>query len=450
MKTTTDILSGLRGIDPSAVKSLANAIRIYWSPMVARKIPIFWRQSGRVQAVQIRHASEIPARRATRVNAGQWLGVLLVVAVSLLCAGCHKKSENPEPASARVEGNQAVIDPQSPPAGSVTVEEAVAPATATLSFNGRVVWNDNVTTRLFSPFAGRITQIAAEAGERVEPGALLCAIASPDFGQAQADARRAAADYALAESTAVRQRTLLEHGAAASKDLQSAEADLERARLEKLRTTKRLELYGSAPDLDQAYTLRSPIAGIVVEKNISPGAEVRNDQMLANTPQLAAPLFVITDPTKLWIQIDVPQRDQGRVKVGESFVVRSESLPEETFAGRVEVMADSLDPNTRTLKLRGSLANSERRLKAESFVKVEFSVPPEQGVEVSSRAVFLRGEKHCVLVEERVGHYAIREVTVGNEHIGRSLITRGVEPGQRVVVEGAMLLAQMIESAPTT
>jgi cobalt-zinc-cadmium efflux system membrane fusion protein len=87
---------------------------------------------------------------------------------------------------------------------------------------------------------------------------------------------------------------------------------MDRARLEKQRTAERLALYGSSVDsVDQSYVLKAPIPGIVVEKNINPGAELRSDQMLANTPQLASPLFVITDPTRLWIQIDVPEREQG-------------------------------------------------------------------------------------------------------------------------------------------
>jgi membrane fusion protein, heavy metal efflux system len=187
-----------------------------------------------------------------------------------------------------------------------------------------------------------------------------------------------------------------------------------------------------------------------VEKNIYPGADLRNDQMLANMPQLAAPLFVITDPTKLWIQIDVPERDQTRLRAGQTFVIKSASLPGLSFTGRVDVISDSLDPNTRTLKVRGSLANPGRQLKGETFVKAEFSLPPERGTEVPSHAVFLRGEKHCVLVEQAPGRYARREVTLGGERGGRTTITDGIESGQRVVVDGALLLEQMLEAGPAS
>ena len=188
------------------------------------------------------------------------------------------------------------------------------------------------------------------------------------------------------------------------------------------------------------------LGALVVEKNVNPGAELRSNQMLANTPQLAAPLFVITDPTKLWIQIDVPERDYTRLCVGQTFVIKSASLPGQSFAGRVDVVSDSLDPNTHTVKARGSVVNDRRLLKAETFVTVEFTLPPEAGTEISSRAVFLRGEKHCVLVEEAPGRYARREVTLGGQRGGRCIITDGIVSGQRVVVEGAILLERMLDT----
>jgi len=374
------------------------------------------------------------------------LWIVLTVSAAFVGVGCHKQSESNESSFVKVESNHIVVTPGSPPASSISLETAGVPAPTILSLNGRLVWDDNVTTRLFSPFAGRVTKIKVETGQTVQPGEALAFIASPDYGQAQADARRGTTDLALAERTLTRIRDLFAHGAAAEKDLQSAEADFERAKLEKQRTAERLALYGApAETVDQAYIFKSPIAGVVVEKNINPGAELRSDQMLANTPQLAAPLFVITDPRRLWIQIDVPERDAGRVQPGAGFTIRSASLPGHNFTGRVDVVSDSLDPTTRTVKARGSLFNSERLLKAEMFVKAEFVLEPEHGTEISSRAVFLRSDRHCVLVEDAPGSYSRHEVSVGSEHAGRMIITEGLNPGQRVVVEGALLLEQVLE-----
>jgi membrane fusion protein, heavy metal efflux system len=398
--------------------------------------------------LQIQRKFQIPRKGSHSWNFSLATFVILA-AFSLGSVGCRKALSSSDESPIHVENDHVLVPAGAASAGAISVETSKTPDSAILSLNGRLVWDDNATTRLFTPFAGRVTKIPVETGQCVKAGDPLAHIASPDYGQAQADARRATTDLILTERTLARTRELLNHGAAAEKDLQAAEADMERARLEKQRTAERLALYGSSVDsVDQSYVLKAPIPGIVVEKNINPGAELRSDQMLANTPQLASPLFVITDPTRLWIQIDVPEREQGRVRLEQSFSIRSMSLSGQTFSGKVDFISDSLDPTTRTIKVRGSVPNPQRLLKAEMFVKAEFLLAPESGVEVSSRAVFLRGEKHYVMLEDTPGHYSRQEVTVGSERAGRLIITEGLKPGQRVVVDGALLLEQLLNQSP--
>ena len=373
----------------------------------------------------------------------------LLLPALLAVNGCHKPAETTESNDIRVTSNQVVIAKGSAPASSITAVAPSTPIAASLNLNGRLVWDDNVTTRLFTPFSGRVIKCPIGVGESVKTGTTLALIASPDYGQARADARKAEADLMLAERTLARVRELYDHGAAPQKDLQSAEADQARARSEQKRATERLALYGEHPEgEEQLFAFRSPMAGILVEKNINPGAELRADLMLANAAQLAAPQFVVTDPERLWVQIDVPERDQAKVRAGQSFTIRSANLPGKTFSGRIDVVGDGLDQNTRTIKARGSLANPGRLLKSEMFVLAELTIAPESGVAVPVRAVFLRGEKHCVIVEDSPGHYSRREVTIGSEVNGQILITSALEPGLRVVTDGAILLEQLLSSNP--
>jgi cobalt-zinc-cadmium efflux system membrane fusion protein len=281
----------------------------------------------------------------------------------------------------------------------------------------------------------------------VTAGTLLAEIASPDFGQAQSNARRAVADFAQAEHTAARLRDLVGHGAVAQKDLQAAEADLVRAQSEQERTRRQLELYGGdAATIDQAYRLKAPIDGVVVEKNINPGQEVRPDQMLANVPQLAAPLFTISDPRRLWVQIDAREAELPLLEPGDPFVVHMHAFPEQSFPGRIDVVADAVDPATRMVRVRGSVGNPGRLLKAEMFVTVDLPSREPKAIHVATRAVFLKGEKHFVYVEPMPGRFLRREVRVGSEHDGRMVVLAGLESGERVVASGCLLLEQMLQS----
>ena len=366
-----------------------------------------------------------------------------------LLTGCQstesKTEQAPEP---RVEQNKLVLPAGSAQLSTLAIESVQPQAATTLRFNGRLIWDDNVTVRIYSPFAGRVSRIAAEPGQALKQGDTLALIASPDFGQAQADARKAATDYILAERTVSRIRDLFEHGAAAQKELQSAEADVARALSEKQRTEARLALYGNTTNsIDQLYMLKTPLDGIVVEKNINPGQEVRSDQMLASSSQLFSPLFVVTDPTRLWLLLDLNEHQLADIKAGQELVIRAAVYPDQEFHGKIDFVSDYLDSTTRTIKVRASVDNSSRALKAEMLVRAELSTAHPTGLNISSSAVFLRGDKHYVFVEEERGTFSRREVKIGPEQGDKVAVLEGVQPGQRVVTGNCLLLEQIFNSA---
>jgi cobalt-zinc-cadmium efflux system membrane fusion protein len=267
-------------------------------------------------------------------------------------------------------------------------------------------------------------------------------IASPDFGQAQSDARRAESDYALAEKNISRLRELEQNGVAAGKDVHVAEADHARAAAELARSRRRLELYGGAgKGVDQTYTLTSPIAGIAVEKNINPGQELRPDQMTSNAP----PLYTITDPAALWVQIDAAERDLPLLTRGKTITIRTPSYAEETFPAEIASVADFLDPATRTIKARATLANPARMLKGEMYVTAEIDTGGETELLVPSTAMYFQNGKNYVFIDEGKGKYTRRTVKPGDIRDSRTEILDGLRAGEKVVIDGALMLQQMLQ-----
>ena len=110
----------------------------------------------------------------------------------------------------------------------------------------------------------------------------------------------------------------------------------------------------------------------------------------------------------------------------------------QTFTGRVATVSEFIDPATRTIKVRGTVDNSRRLLKAEMFVNVNLPGQESPGASVPSKAVFLKGERHYVFIEEQPGQFARQEVQIGVEQEGRILVLAGVQPGQRVVTDGCV------------
>ena len=359
--------------------------------------------------------------------------------------GCHSAdaAKSGEVAD-RVEGDRVILAPGSRELTSLAVSAVTPAGPDTVRLNGRLVWDENVTVRVFAPFSGRVVRVVADAGQSVRAGDTLAVIESPDFGAAQAEARRAATDLGLADRTLTRTRDLYAHGVVAQKEVLGAEADLARATAEAQRAKARIALYGGdSASVSQRYALRSPLGGTVVERNLTPGQEVRPDQMLANAPQLFAPLFVVTDPSHLWVQLDLAEREVGVARPGASVDVRPQAWPDRAVRGRITIVGDAIDPTTRTVKVRGSVDNSKRALKAEMLVTVALPSASTSAATIPAAAVVLAGDQHVVFVEEERGRYRRVAVTIGEERDGGLVSVSGLRVGEQVVSGGALLLEQL-------
>lgn len=379
-------------------------------------------------------------KRIIHLDLPDWTG-LFAITLALLAAGCSDKPATPTLPKPVVAGNVITFAPDSPQLAILTVVEAQSAVESRIELTGRLTWNEDRTVRIYPPLGGRVTRIAAQAGDQVKAGQVLAYIASPEFGQAQADVGKAQADFALAEKSLARIRELLENGVAPRKDLVQAEADHARARSELNRAQARVQLYGGGAGIDQSLALRTPVAGVVVERNINPGQELRSDQ--AGAPAL----FVVTDPSRLWVQIDAHEQDLPFLSKGSSFVLRSPSVPGETFEAKVDAVADFIDPQSRVIKARGAIDNSARKLKGEMLVTAEFSANGLSAVMVPSRAVMFTEGKHYVFAELGKGKFERLPVTVGVERKGQLAVMSGLQPRQRIVIEGVLLLQQLMRAA---
>ena len=110
------------------------------------------------------------------------------------------------------------------------------------------------------------------------------------------------------------------------------------------------------------------------------------------------------------------------------------------------MISDYLDATTRTVKARGSVDNSARLLKAEMYVTVDLSLDSKPRLEVSSKAIFLKGNQHYVFVEQARGQYVRRPVTLANEDHDTVHIVEGLAAGQRVVTDGCLLLEALMQA----
>lgn len=304
---------------------------------------------------------------------------------------------------------------------------------------GRLSWDEDRTARVLTPFAGRVAKILVKPGDHVRSGQPLALLYSPEFGAAQADARKAQATLQLAQRNRLRQQDLYEHGVVAAKDLEQAQADELGAQAEHDRTLAQLRLAGDVREtVDQQFSLRSPVAGVVVERNINPGQELRPDQP-------GAPLFVVTDPDSLWVLLDATQAAApAGLARGAALSLQVQELPDQRFAAQLEDIADFFDPQTRTVKLRGRFDNRQSHLKGGTYITAELPAPATQAPAAPASTAFLLGQDYYVFVAGS-GGYTRRKVGVEFDRQGSVLFKSGVQPGERLVADGALFLERILE-----
>jgi membrane fusion protein, heavy metal efflux system len=364
---------------------------------------------------------------------------LTCLTLILALAGCNGEPEKAKEDFIKVDGEHVILS-ELDKADFLKLASVEKDQGYTLHLHGRLIWNEDRTVRIVPQVGGRVQKIEVEIGTSVKAGQPLAVLASADFGQAQADARKAQADLTLARQALERQRELHAAGVVAEKDWQQTQADASRAQAEADRASRRMTSLGGASD--GSYTLRSPLSGVVVERNLNPGLEFRPDQA-------GDPLFVVTDPSSLWIQIDAGEADLAALKAGEQIRLHVKQYPEEHFVGVIRHVGDFVDPSSRTIRVRGEVANTDRRLKGGMFITALIDLPPTQALQVPSAAVFLVGDQRYVFVEEGPGRYIRRAVQAGRERDGLIQILSGVKEGEKVIIEGNLHLLQFFKVTPT-
>jgi cobalt-zinc-cadmium efflux system membrane fusion protein len=313
-----------------------------------------------------------------------------------------------------------------------------------------VTFDDQRVARIYSPVSGRVIRIDAQLGARVKKGAALAVIESPDIGIASSDVGKANADLIAAEHDFKRQKDLYESHAASQKDFEVSEDNYRKAKAEMDRAKQKAYLLragGGGADVSQGYTVITPMEGEVIMKNISPGIEVQG-QYGGGT---AAELFTVGELDKVWVIADVFEMDIARVKVGSRASVKVVAYAGKSFEGKVDWVSGTLDPVTRTAKVRCTFDNPDRLLKPEMYAPVQVSVEERQALAIPRGALLRLGDQTVVFVKrnddapggklkfERV------PVTVDEGEGGKWIpVTHGLDKGTKVVTSGAILLSGML------
>ncbi len=381
---------------------------------------------------------------------------ILSIALASVMAGaaCSRRAAPVQTAEAASVASGAVrLPPESPMLRQIArapVRVADLP-TDELTVPGKIEANPTQVAKVTLPVTGRITAVLVKPGDAVKRDQPLLTIQSPDadaamsaYLSAQAGVAQAEAAQGKAQSDFDRASDLFDHNAVAKKDVITAESALaqakgalEQARASREQAVRRLAVLGLRPgQFDQQVTVRSPLAGKVLEVVAVPG-EYRNDT--------SASVLTVADLATVWVTSQVPESYIRFVQVGEQIEVTLVAYPGEVFVAHVSRIADVVDSQTRTVKVQAELNNRGGRLRPEMFGSIHHVESTAPTLVVPFAAVVQDEGASVVFVETAPARFEQRTVTLGPRAGADIRVLKGLKPGDVVAVDGVMLLKGLVK-----
>jgi membrane fusion protein, heavy metal efflux system len=365
-------------------------------------------------------------------------------------------------------GNDTVISSQSKVAGffypstqqwaTLTVEPVQQRVfRAELTTEGKIAVDEDRSTPIFSPYAGRVTKLLVKPGDVVERGQPLFTVEATDMVQAQNDfiaastaLNKARSALNLAQIIDKRQRALYEGKAVPLKEVQNARAVLEAAEND-LRSNEvaleagrnRLRIFGKTDKeiadfqekgtIDPATPIYAPIAGTIVQRKVGPGQYIGTGA--------SDPVFIIGDLTTVWLVAYIRESEALAVHIGQALNFTVLAYPERSFPANISYVATSLDPVTRRLMVRATVNNVERLLKPEMFATVNILTGEgDSAIAVPRTAVIYEGDSARIWIARSDKGIELRKIKVGLTSGPMIQVTEGLRPDERVITKGSLFI----------
>jgi membrane fusion protein, heavy metal efflux system len=322
---------------------------------------------------------------------------------------------------------------------------------------GKIAVDEDRSTPVFSPYAGRVTKLLVRPGDSVKQGQPLFVIEAADTVQAQNDfiaamtgmnKARSALDLANLQYT--RAKDLFEGKAVPLKDYQQAEATqiqaqndlrssqtaLEAAR-NKLRilglSDEAISLFQEKGRIDPSTTSHSPIAGTVVQRKVGPGQYVNAGA--------SDPVFVIGDLSTVWLTAFVRETDASKVSVGQEIAFNVLALPNRPLTARIDYVSAAIDPATRRLLVRATIDNKDGLLKPEMFANVTiYSASDHPAIGVPKQAMIYEGDQVRVWVAHEDKSIELRQIKTGFTNGNLVEAEGNLKPGEQIVTKGSLFI----------
>ncbi len=364
------------------------------------------------------------------------LSMLLGTSVLFLSACGDKAPKAPASATAEADPLNVVIKPEM--ASQFKVEKLEKQeVTPWVEISGRIEANDRSVTRIGAAVTGRVTEVLAEVGDRVQRGQALARVASSELTSAQMGFLKAHSAASQAERAVERARQLIQADVIGSAELQRRESELAVARAELRAAGDQLRLMGLPTEaidrlkdqgtLHPVAAVSATLAGVVIERKVSNG-------------QVAQPgdhLFTVADLDTVWVVGALPEQTARSVQAGQTVLIEVPALGNRALTGKIVYVGDTVSPETRSVTIRTQVDNPKRDLKPQMLASMRVRGGTQDMLALPSQAVVRENDRDHVFVRTADQRYRLTPVELGPAQDQVRPVIKGLSAGAEVVVEGA-------------
>jgi membrane fusion protein, heavy metal efflux system len=360
---------------------------------------------------------------------------ILLVGLTVALTGCSSNKPNDNLASIPQKGDASITEVIAEDSQGIQTEVArTSRVPEYLDLPAHIEPDPTRVVHVFAPAGGRVEEMKVRPWDRVAKGQTLATLESSDLARAVAEYHKALVDSQVKQKALSRSQDLLDHKAISERDLEQALGDAKQAQAEVEAAREQVQVFGMDPDhASTQLVVRAPRAGSVLDIGAAPGE-------FSQALSAPAPLATVADITTIWAMGDIYEQDLAAAKMGEDAQVTLNAYPDQHWSGRVSVVSGAVDPNTRTLRVRVILPNSNGRIKPGMFGAIRLVKSSASAILVPASAVIREGNDSYMFVAKGNGRYERRTVTIGRTVDGSIEILGGINSGETIVSDGSLLL----------
>lgn len=338
------------------------------------------------------------------------------------------------------------------------------PMQQTIIANAETQYDRTRFAQVASRVPGAVWRVDKEIGQAVRKGDVLALVDAAEVGRAKAELLTAAAQRELRTQTVRRINELLPQKISTPAELQEAQAALREAEIrvfnarqaiinlgltatedtDRIPTERELQLLGLPKEVQSSLDVGAPSANLVPLIAPLDGVVIRREVVAGEVVEASKPLFTVADPSRMWLMIDVPQAQVGRVAMGQRVRFQQERT-DETVQGAITWISTAVDDQTRTVKVRVEVDNSNGQLLASTFGRAHITVRESpKAIAVPNEAIQWEGCCHIVFVRLAEDIFQTRKVRLGTRDSHYTEVLAGLLPGEVVATSGSHVLKSEI------